>query len=60
MSITLDEHTLGGTINPGYSKLLKKPINIATALEAHGAYIYDTLKNPDDPTIFPRRPGDEP
>lgn len=40
----------GGTINPGYSKLLKKPINIATALEAHGAYIYDTLKNPDDPT----------
>lgn len=40
----------GGTINPGYSKLLKKPINIATALEAHGAYIYDTLKNPDNPT----------
>jgi len=40
----------GGTINPGYSKLLKKPINIATALEAHGAYIYDTLKNPDDPS----------
>lgn len=40
----------GGTINPGYSKLLKKPINIATVLEAHGAYVYDTLKNPDDPT----------
>lgn len=40
----------GGSIRPGYSKLLKKPINIATALEAHGAYIYDTLKNPDEPT----------
>lgn len=39
-----------GTINPGYSKLLNKPINIATALEAHGAYIYDTLKNPNDPS----------
>ncbi|EGP90869.1 uncharacterized protein MYCGRDRAFT_64976 [Zymoseptoria tritici IPO323] len=40
----------GGSINPGYSKLLKKPINIASVYEAHGAYIYDTLKNPSDPS----------
>ncbi|KJX96318.1 dihydroxy-acid dehydratase like protein [Zymoseptoria brevis] len=40
----------GGSINPGYSKLLQKPINIASVYEAHGAYIYDTLKNPSDPT----------
>lgn len=39
----------GGTINPGYSELLDKPINITTALEAHGAYIYDSLKNPKKP-----------
>lgn len=38
----------GGTIQPGYSNLLRKPINITTALEAHGAYIYDSLKNPND------------
>nr|POE46234.1 dihydroxy-acid dehydratase, mitochondrial [Quercus suber] len=40
----------GGSIMPGYSKTLKKPINITSALEAHGAYIYDNLKNPDDPS----------
>jgi len=40
----------GGSIAPGYSQLLKKPINITTALEAHGAYIYDNLKNPNDPS----------
>lgn len=39
----------GGTINPGFSKLLQKPLNITSALEAHGAYIYDTLKNPAAP-----------
>lgn len=39
----------GGSINPGYSNLLGKPINIASALEAHGAYIYDNLKNPLKP-----------
>ncbi|KAI9659121.1 MAG: hypothetical protein M1821_002081 [Bathelium mastoideum] len=39
----------GGTILPGYSNLLRKPINIATALEAHGAYLFNTLANPDDP-----------
>ncbi|KAK5108143.1 hypothetical protein LTR62_008739 [Meristemomyces frigidus] len=40
----------GGSINPGYSDLLQKDINITTALEAHGAYIYDNLKNPKDPS----------
>ncbi|KXT05805.1 hypothetical protein AC578_1016 [Pseudocercospora eumusae] len=40
----------GGSINPGYSQLQQKTINIATALEAHGAYIYDNLKNPNDPS----------
>ena len=40
----------GGSINPGYSQLLKKPINIVSALEAHGSYIYDNLKNPNDPS----------
>ncbi|KAI7212797.1 dihydroxy-acid and 6-phosphogluconate dehydratase [Hortaea werneckii] len=40
----------GGTINPGYSNLLQKPINITTALEAHGAYLFDRLKNPADPS----------
>ncbi|KAK0355434.1 hypothetical protein LTS02_006733 [Friedmanniomyces endolithicus] len=40
----------GGSTKPGYSKLLKKEINITTALEAHGAYIYDNLRNPADPS----------
>ena len=39
----------GGTIMPGYSTLLRKPINIATALEAQGAYLFDTLRNPESP-----------
>lgn len=40
----------GGTIKPGYSTLLRNPINISTCYEAHGAYIYDTLTNPLDPS----------
>ncbi|KAG8624065.1 hypothetical protein KVT40_009041 [Elsinoe batatas] len=40
----------GGSIQPGHSKLLNKTINITTCLEAHGAYIYNTLSNPDDPS----------
>ena len=38
----------GGAIAVGYSKLLRKPINISTCYEASGAYIYDSLKQPDD------------
>lgn len=38
----------GGTIAVGYSKLLRKPINIATCYEAAGAYNYNTLMQPDD------------
>ncbi|KAI9821057.1 MAG: hypothetical protein M1827_003790 [Pycnora praestabilis] len=38
----------GGTIQVGYSKLLRKPINISTCYEAHGAYLYNTLESSDD------------
>ncbi|KZF24503.1 putative mitochondrial dihydroxy acid dehydratase [Xylona heveae TC161] len=38
----------GGTILVGYSNLLRKPINISTCYEAHGAYLFGTLSNPDD------------
>ena len=38
----------GGTIAVGYSKLLRKPINISTCYEASGAYIYNSLKQPSD------------
>ena len=40
----------GGSIDRGYSQLLKKPINFISAIEAAGAHIYDNLKNPDDPS----------
>jgi dihydroxy-acid dehydratase len=40
----------GGTIKVGYSKVLRKPINISSCYEAHGAWIYNTLTNPHDPT----------
>ena len=38
----------GGTTAVGYSNLLRKPINISTCYEAHGAYLYDTLVQPSD------------
>ncbi|KAI9704918.1 MAG: hypothetical protein M1836_006698 [Candelina mexicana] len=38
----------GGAIQVGYSNLLRKPINISTCYEAHGAYLYNTLSAPDD------------
>lgn len=38
----------GGTIQIGYSKLLRKPINVSSCFEAAGAYAYDTLRQPDD------------
>ena len=38
----------GGTIAVGYSKLLRKPINISTCYEASGAYIYNSLRQPQD------------
>lgn len=40
----------GGTIKPGYSKLLGRDINISLCYEAHGAYLYDNLSNPNDPS----------
>ena len=38
----------GGTIAVGYSALLRKPINISTCYEASGAYVYNSLKQPED------------
>ena len=38
----------GGSIMGGYSKTLRKPINISTCYEAFGAYTYNTLKQPSD------------
>ncbi|KAB8215638.1 dihydroxy-acid/6-phosphogluconate dehydratase [Aspergillus novoparasiticus] len=38
----------GGTIQIGYSNLLRKPINVSSCFEAAGAYSYDTLRQPDD------------
>ncbi|KAH1491223.1 hypothetical protein LV164_000816 [Aspergillus fumigatus] len=38
----------GGTIQVGYSKLLRKRVNVSTCFEAAGAYAYDTLRQPDD------------
>jgi len=41
----------GGSIRPGYSKTLGKPINITDCFEAQGSYEFDTLNNPNDPSI---------
>jgi len=41
----------GGTIMPGYSETLRKPINISTCYEAHGAFLYDTLKSEANPSL---------
>ena len=38
----------GGSIAVGYSKVLRKRINISTCYEAQGAFVYDSLKQPDD------------
>nr|AAQ04626.1 protein dihydroxyacid dehydratase Ilv3 [Paracoccidioides brasiliensis] len=38
----------GGTIQVGYSKLLRRRINVSTCYEAAGAYAYNTLTQPDD------------
>ncbi|MCJ1484075.1 hypothetical protein MMC06_004243 [Schaereria dolodes] len=38
----------GGTIAVGYSGLLRKRINISTCYEASGAYVYNTLTQPED------------
>jgi len=38
----------GGTIDVGYSKTLRRPINIVTCYEAFGAYKYNTLRQPTD------------
>ncbi|KAI9847718.1 MAG: hypothetical protein M1837_001966 [Sclerophora amabilis] len=49
----------GGTIQPGYSNLLRKPVNISTCYEAHGAYVFNNLKAVDDPSKSPSDVMDE-
>jgi dihydroxyacid dehydratase/phosphogluconate dehydratase len=43
----------GGSIMPGYSETLKKPINISTCYESHGAYIYKNLKSATEGKFSP-------
>ncbi len=43
----------GGTIMPGYSKTLEKPINISTCYEIHGAYVYQTLQSAEKGKFTP-------
>jgi dihydroxy-acid dehydratase len=43
----------GGSIKPGYSETLKKPINISTAYEGFGAYVYKTLKSAEEGKFSP-------
>lgn len=38
----------GGSIDKGYSKLLRQPVNISTCYEAFGAYTYNKLRQPND------------
>jgi dihydroxyacid dehydratase/phosphogluconate dehydratase len=43
----------GGSIMPGYSETLKKPINISTCYEKHGAYIYKNLQSAEEGKFSP-------
>lgn len=43
----------GGSIMPGYSETLKKPINISTAYEEFGAYVYKTMKSAEEGKYTP-------
>jgi dihydroxy-acid dehydratase len=43
----------GGSIMPGYSETLKKPINISTCYESHGAYIYKNLRSASEGKFSP-------
>lgn len=43
----------GGSIMPGYSKTLKKRINISTCYESHGAYVYKNLKSAETGKFSP-------
>ena len=43
----------GGTSKQGFSETLRKPINITTCYEVHGAFIYNTLESKHDPCIPP-------
>ncbi|KAI5294633.1 hypothetical protein KEM52_003557 [Ascosphaera acerosa] len=47
----------GGTIKPGYSQTLRKPVNVNSCFEAAGAFVYGTLgkskDGKDDATASP-------
>ena len=43
----------GGSIMPGYSETLQKPINISTCYEKHGAYIYKNLRSAEEGRFLP-------
>ncbi|CAA9961182.1 dihydroxy-acid dehydratase [Pyrenophora teres f. maculata] len=43
----------GGSIMPGYSKTLRKNINVSTCYESHGAYIYKNLKSATEGEFSP-------
>ena len=44
----------GGSMASGFSKLLRKPININTCYDAQGVYLFDTLKSwSNDSSITP-------
>lgn len=49
----------GGSIMPGYSETLKKPINISTCYESHGAYIYKNLKSAQEGKFSPEEIMDD-
>ena len=49
----------GGSIMPGYSETLKKPINISTCYESHGAYIYKNLKSAQEGQFSPEEIMDD-
>lgn len=43
----------GGSIMPGYSETLRRPINISTCYEKHGAYIYKNLDSAEPGKFSP-------
>ena len=43
----------GGSIMPGYSETLRRPINISTCYEKHGAYIYKNLESAEPGKFSP-------
>ncbi|KAF2748476.1 dihydroxy-acid dehydratase-like protein [Sporormia fimetaria CBS 119925] len=49
----------GGSIKPGYSETLRKPINVSTCFESYGAYVYKTLKGQEEGKYTPEEIMDD-